>query len=407
MHDWITAFAVTHPLAGQWLHNMFHDLTRYAVFAFGVWLALWVILALPLRGRKIRADRPPARQMVVEFGASLRSVAIFSTLGLLTFALDRAGLLPGPTLAESWGPGWFVASLALIIAAHDAYFYWVHRLMHDPRLFRRFHRRHHRSMNPTPFTAYSFDLGEAAIMGSFVPLWMILVPTPWPVVGLFMLHQIVRNTLGHAGYELMPARADGRPMFDTLTTTTHHDLHHAQAGYNYGLYFTWWDRLMGTEHPEYHARFAAAVRKPLAPVANAAAAKLAALALAGVLALAAAPAPARAETPQTIAGDWATPGLGSVVRLAPCVAAPEQLCGRLVWAWDPARLRPGAVGAAMLREAVWRDGAFRDGVLANPEDGRTYRGEIRPEGDLLRLKGCAGPFCQTQVWRRLSSIPRP
>jgi sterol desaturase/sphingolipid hydroxylase (fatty acid hydroxylase superfamily) len=40
-------------------------------------------------------------------------------------------------------------------------------------------------------------------------------------------------------------------------------LHHAQAGWNYGLYFTWWDRLMGTEHPEYYARFAEAVRKPI------------------------------------------------------------------------------------------------------------------------------------------------
>ena len=28
--------------------------------------------------------------------------------------------------------------------------------------------------------------------------------------------------------------------------------------WNFGLYFTFWDRLMGTEHPDYHARFAAA-----------------------------------------------------------------------------------------------------------------------------------------------------
>jgi sterol desaturase/sphingolipid hydroxylase (fatty acid hydroxylase superfamily) len=33
---------------------------------------------------------------------------------------------------------------------------------------------------------------------------------------------------------------------------------HAQGGWNYGLYFTWWDRWMGTEHPDYLARFAAA-----------------------------------------------------------------------------------------------------------------------------------------------------
>jgi sterol desaturase/sphingolipid hydroxylase (fatty acid hydroxylase superfamily) len=61
----------------------------------------------------------------------------------------------------------------------------------------------------------------------------------------------------------MPARRDGKPLFDWITTPTHHDIHHAEAGWNYGLYFTWWDRLMGTEHPGYHARFAAAASHTL------------------------------------------------------------------------------------------------------------------------------------------------
>ncbi|WP_395645070.1 sterol desaturase family protein [Terricaulis sp.] len=250
-------------VATQWLRNVESDLTRYAIFAIGVWLVLWVLLAVPLRGRKIRDASPPARQLWTEFLVSLRSIAIFSSIGLIPFFLERAGWLPGPHIAAAWGAGWAAVSFALMVLAHDAYFYWAHRLMHDPRLFRRFHRRHHRSYNPSPFTAYSFDLREAAVMGFFVPVWMLVVPTQWPVVGFFVLHQIVRNTLGHSGYELFPARADGRPLFDFLTTTTHHDLHHAEAGYNYGLYFTWWDRLMKTEHPEYYARFAAAVRRPL------------------------------------------------------------------------------------------------------------------------------------------------
>lgn len=233
--------------AGVWLDATVHDTSRYALFALGVWLGLWVLLKAPLAGRKIRPETPPVKQLVTEFFISLRSVAVFSTVGLLSFALESAGLLPGPKLAATWGPLWFVASLVLMIVGHDAYFYWAHRLMHRPRLFRVFHRRHHRSMNPSPFTAYSFDLAEAAVMGVFVPLWMLLVPTPWPVVGLFMLHQIVRNTLGHSGYEIMPAARDGRPLFDWITTPTHHDLHHAQAGYNYGLYFTWWDWLLGTD----------------------------------------------------------------------------------------------------------------------------------------------------------------
>lgn len=255
-------------VASHWLLFMRTDMTRYAVFAIGVWLVLWILLARPLAERKIRQARPPARQLVTEFLVSLRSVAIFSTFALAPFLLERADLLPGPRLAASWGPAWFWASLVLMIVAHDAFFYWAHRLMHDPRLFRRFHRRHHLSHNPSPFTAYSFDLREAAVMALFVPLWVLLVPTPWPAVGWFIIHQIARNTVGHSGYELMPARPDGRPMFDWLTTTTHHDLHHAEAGWNYGLYFTWWDRLMGTEHPDYHARFAAAVRRPFPPVTD-------------------------------------------------------------------------------------------------------------------------------------------
>ena len=116
--------------------------------------------------------------------------------------------------------------------------------------------------------------------------------------------------------------------------------------------------------------------------------------------------PARAATPADIAGDWATPGLGAVVRLAPCREDQQRLCGRLMWAWDPARLQRGAVGTEMIRDFRWDGEAWTGGALTNPEDGRTYSGAIRPDGEVLRLRGCAGPFCQTQVWRRLSSIPR-
>lgn len=116
---------------------------------------------------------------------------------------------------------------------------------------------------------------------------------------------------------------------------------------------------------------------------------------------------AHAATPAEISGDWATPGLGAVVRLAPCTENAALLCGRLIWAWDPARLRSGAVGAAMLRDFGWDGAAFAGGVLVSPEDGRAYSGTIRLDGAVLRLRGCAGPFCQSQVWRRLGDIPRP
>jgi sterol desaturase/sphingolipid hydroxylase (fatty acid hydroxylase superfamily) len=246
-----------------WWSNIVVDLRRYIIFAVAVWLTLWVVLRIPLRGRKIREETPRPRQLGTEFLYSVRSIAVFSTVSVAITFLSRAGVYPMSNAAATWGAPWFWSSLVLMIVGQDAYIYWVHRWMHRPRVFRTFHRRHHRSNNPSPFTAYSFDLGEAFLMVGFVLLWPLVVPTPWEATQLFMLHQIFRNTLLHAGYELTPARADGRPWFDFLTTTTHHDLHHAQAGYNFAPWFTWWDRWFGTEHPEYHARYAAAVRRPL------------------------------------------------------------------------------------------------------------------------------------------------
>jgi sterol desaturase/sphingolipid hydroxylase (fatty acid hydroxylase superfamily) len=40
-----------------------------------------------------------------------------------------------------------------------------------------------------------------------------------------------------------------------LNSVTHHGLHHEKFRANFGLYFNVWDRLMGTNHPEYEGRF--------------------------------------------------------------------------------------------------------------------------------------------------------
>jgi sterol desaturase/sphingolipid hydroxylase (fatty acid hydroxylase superfamily) len=198
---------------------------------------------------------------MMEFAISLRSIAIFAVSAVLMSLLSRAGVYPLSHLARAWGPIWFWTSVVLMIIGHDAYYYWTHRAMHRAGLFRVLHVRHHRSHNPSPFSAYSFDVGEAAMMASFVVLWPFVAPTTFAAIAVFVVHQIARNTLAHCGYELMPARADGRPFLDFLTTTTHHDLHHAEAGSNFGLYFTWWDRWMGTENPDYLAAYARAARK--------------------------------------------------------------------------------------------------------------------------------------------------
>ena len=245
---WQTALNVFPAILGL-------DLLRYAVGAGGVFLVVNIILSRALQRRRIRGDAPPARQLGREILASLRTVGIFALVGTTIVVGAETGVFRVYLGLAPHGVWYLAFSTLLLIVLHDAWFYWTHRLLHYPPLFRRLHRLHHRSYNPSPFTSYSFDTGEAVINAIYLPLVLLILPAHPIALIVFTWHMMIRNALGHCGYEVFPANAKGHPLFGWMTTVTHHDLHHAHAGYNMGLYFSWWDRWMGTQHPGYLNEF--------------------------------------------------------------------------------------------------------------------------------------------------------
>lgn len=64
------------------------------------------------------------------------------------------------------------------------------------------------------------------------------------------------------------------------------------------------------------------------------------------------------------------------------------------------RSRP-VLGIRILSNLSWSNGAWR-GTVYNPEDGGTYRTEVRPAaGGALEVKGCVTLFCRTRLWPAL------
>jgi Delta7-sterol 5-desaturase len=241
------------------------DVLRYVIGAGGLYLIVNLALGRRMARRKIRDREPPKGQIRREVLSSLRTTLIFALVGFLTLFGAKMGLFRLYFDAADYGVVYLIFSTLVLIVLHDGYFYLAHRILHRPKVFRAAHKLHHKSNNPTPFTAYAFNIGEAAANAGFLPLVLLVMPLHPLAIFIFTNHMILRNAMGHSGYELFPAGRDGRPMFDWMTTVTHHDIHHAQAGYNFGLYFTWWDRLMGTEHPRYHDQFKAAIRHKSEP----------------------------------------------------------------------------------------------------------------------------------------------
>ena len=382
-------------LAELYLGVFTEDLARYVIAAGGTHLAVNLAFGTALAHRRVRDEpRPGLAQIGREVAASLRTVTVFAAFGTTIVLGAQAGLLPIYLDIADYGPAWLGLSLALLILGHDAWFYWSHRLLHHPKLFRRLHRLHHRSHNPTAFTAYSFNFGEALVHATYLPLALAVIPTHPLVIFLFTAHMILRNAMGHSGTELFPATRDGRPLIGWLTTVTHHDLHHENGRWNLGLYFTWWDRLCGTEHPDYLARFRTALGRTAMPVLAA----VFGLTLMGE---------ARADT---LSGGWASEDLSVIVRFEPCAGDATRTCGRLTHVWDAADARHVAVGGVMI-DGLRPNGEGWDGRLTDPRSGRTYRGHIRLlDRDTMELKGCAGPVCKRQIWhstRWLEGLTRP
>ena len=61
------------------------------------------------------------------------------------------------------------------------------------------------------------------------------------------------------------------------------------------------------------------------------------------------------------------------------------------------RSRP-ILGITLLQDLKWDDGAWR-GKVYNPEDGNTYRTEVRPAArGALEVKGCLAFICKTRMF---------
>lgn len=248
-------------LVGSFLGELFW----YAVMAFPVWLFFYVLFRNRLHHRRISKLDPSARQIAREFLHSIRSIFIFGIVSALVVYAIYSGQTQLYLQIDDYGWWYFWVSIGLMIVLHDAYFYWTHRAMHHPRLYRLVHHTHHLSTNPTPWAAYAFSPIEAFVQAGIGPLILFVMPTHPAAFGLFMLWQISFNVFGHCGYEIFPQWFIRSRFAWFLNSVTHHGQHHEKFRSNFGLYFNIWDRLMGTNHSTYEERFKGVTEVPPSP----------------------------------------------------------------------------------------------------------------------------------------------
>jgi Delta7-sterol 5-desaturase len=221
---------------------------RYLLSAGGAWLFFFGWKKNPITAsRRLQAAPFQRSDLRRELLASAVTAVLFGTL----FGVVFGGQQPTP-LAHSgaWAVLEFFAWLALILVLHDTWFYWSHRLLHHRLVFPRVHALHHRSTNPSPFAALAFHPLEAVMQVIWAVPLSLLVPIPSAVWLAFSFLAIFVNVLGHCGVEPYPLSWQTHPALKWLNFATMHNRHHVKLGSCFGLYFSFWDRVMNTTEEE-------------------------------------------------------------------------------------------------------------------------------------------------------------
>jgi len=240
----------------EWIIYLFSfSMIRYFSIAGLAYLLVYKVFTKKLASNKIQAKHAKkadfAREIIHSINASLWMVFVaipFFIPPINQYTQQYANI-------SDYGVVYLVFSVIASLVIHDTYFYWMHRLLHHPLLFKHTHLLHHKSTNPSPWTSYAFHTFEAITEGMILPILLFVLPMHSVGISLFIVSGFIINVYGHLGYEIMPKWFRRSVLFEVFNTSVHHNLHHSKFKGNYGLYLRIWDRLMKTEHPQYVATF--------------------------------------------------------------------------------------------------------------------------------------------------------
>lgn len=221
-----------------WLLLSLIMIIRYLVLS-----GTFTIICQRFNLRPITAGLLQQKQIKRDIYWSLISSIIFALAGTLLIIVWREG--SGQIYHEiGLYPLWYLpTSLMIYMIAHDTYFYWTHRLLHRYK-FKACHSVHHESKIPTAWTSFAFHPIEAIIQAIILPALVMSVPIHWSMLVVFLVLMSLFGVMNHLGHEIYPPFLE---KYLGLINATHHQHHHQKVNQNFGLYFNWWDKFMGTE----------------------------------------------------------------------------------------------------------------------------------------------------------------
>ena len=244
------------------------NIIRYYPIAGLAFLVFWVWKKNYFQRFRIQEAFPKIEKVLFEIKQSGVTLFTFTCIAMLSIFGKKFGFWPNQIYFkfEEYSTAYAIFSFLLLTVFHETYFYWAHRLMHTKKLYTLIHSVHHKSVNPSPLAAYNFHITEAFCEAIYLPIFVTFIPMHFQVLLFHTFYAMILNIYFHLGYEFYPKGFATHPIFKWFNTATHHNLHHQKFHGNYGLYFNFWDRIMGTNFQNYSDYYETVVSKRAIPL---------------------------------------------------------------------------------------------------------------------------------------------
>jgi Delta7-sterol 5-desaturase len=228
---------------------------RYVTTALVFELLVKKLFRQHFAAREVQLRPRRARQDWIEIGWSLITSLLFALAGTLMLVAWQKGYTQVYLDWDEYSAIWFFLSIGVMLFLHETYYYWLHRWMHKPGVYKMIHKVHHASITTSAWTSFSFHPLESLLQAAFIPLMVLVIPLHIYALGAILALMTLTSVINHLNTEVYPRDFNRHWFGRWWIGATHHSLHHAQFRFNYGLYFTFWDRWMRTESPDYTALF--------------------------------------------------------------------------------------------------------------------------------------------------------
>lgn len=226
-------------------------LFRYFLVAGGTYFFFYSPVIQSFLNHNLRHRSPSWLSIQHDIKLSILSAGVFALAAAFIMSNYSAGITRLYTDYQQYGLWYLGLSYGAVLLLQDTYFYFIHRLFHHPSLFSWLHQGHHRSRHPTPWTSFAFDPLEAIFQSLFLVGIVFVIPLHLVTVIAILTTMTVWAALNHLGLEHLPLSFPHHWLGKWFIGSAHHSIHHLKYTVHYGLYFTFWDKLLGTQDSNY------------------------------------------------------------------------------------------------------------------------------------------------------------